>query len=147
MYFKHINLQLVSVQLRKLRTKKGFDWDEDDSKVYSVCGCTTFILGSKSCSLQINMGDDGSKNWSYFTRPSTIEDQITYLWVSAPMRSVQGDLYALLRFHGGFVCLCFEKGAVTSCGKYASFCGYFSFRSRHSFRQFFHSFMFLHYFT
>lgn len=52
-------------------------------------------------------------------------------------RSVRGDLCALLWFYTGYVCLCFEKGGMSSCWKYASFCGYFSFHSRLSFWLFF----------
>ena len=84
-------------------------------------------------SIQINMGDGGSEIRGYFTRPAMIRDQMTCLWVSAPTRSVQGDLCALLWFYTGYVRLCYEKGAVSSCWKYAGFCGYFSFLSRLSF--------------
>lgn len=79
------------------------------------------------------MGDDGLENWGYFTRPSMIWDQITWLWVSAPTWSVQRDLCALLWFYTGYVRLCYEKGAMSSCWKYVGFCGYFSFLSRLSF--------------
>lgn len=84
-------------------------------------------------STQINMGDGRLKNQGYFTRPSMIWDQMTCLWVSAPTRSVRRDLCAFLWFYTGYVRLCYEKGAMSSCWKYAGFCGYFSFLSRLSF--------------
>lgn len=83
------------------------------------------------------MRNDGFENLCYFTRLSMIWAQMTCLWVSAPTRSVRGDLCALLWFYTGYVCLCFEKGGMSSCWKYASFCGYFSFHSRLSFWLFF----------
>lgn len=53
-----------------------------------------------------------------------------------PTQSAQGDLYTLLWFYTGYVRLCNEKGAMSSCWKHAGFCGYFSFLSRQCFRLF-----------
>ena len=61
-----------------------------------------------------------------------IWDQMTCLWVSAPTRSVRGDLCALLWFYTGYVRLCYEKGAMSSCWKHAGFSWvfFFSFQAR-----------------
>lgn len=114
---------------------------------FSICWGSGFSPGSRTVSTQINMGDGGLENWGYFTRPSMIRDQMTCLWVSAPTRSVLGDLCALLWFYTGYVRLCYEKGAMSSCWKYAGFCGYFSFLSRLSFWLFLGSFLLLNYFA
>lgn len=73
------------------------------------------------------MEDGGLEIQGYFTRLSMIWDQMTRLWVSAPTRPAGGDLCALLWFYTGYVRLCYEKGAMSSCWKYAGFCGYFLF--------------------
>lgn len=45
-----------------------------------------------------------------------------------------GEIYAsCCGFYTGYVRLCNEKGAMSSCWKYAGFCGYFSFLSRRCF--------------
>lgn len=94
---------------------------------FPICPSSGFSSGLRTFSIQINIGDDGLENQGYFTRPSMIWDQITRLWLSAPTWFIQGALCALLWFYAGYVRLCYEKGAMSSCWKYAGFCGYFLF--------------------
>lgn len=55
----------------------------------------------------------------------------------SPHTVCSGRFMPLLWFYTGYVRLCYEKGAMSSCWKYAGFCGYFSFLSRLSFWLFF----------
>lgn len=115
--------------------------------LFSICWGSGFSSESRTFSIQINMGDGRLGNQGYFTRPSMIWDQMTCLWVSAPTRTARGDLCALLWFYTGYVCLCYEKGAMSSFWKYAGFCGYFSFLSNLSFDFFWDPFLLLTYFA